>query len=99
MDPYPVTQANDALGQETPGPARKWLWILLAIVIGMVVVIPVVLYILLDRGPGGSGYLYIPSPRNTLMTTSLSELPYNILMDANDTAVKYSVVSRTDLSG
>ena len=97
MDPQRMQKANDVLEQKTPRPSRRMLLMLIAILISIIVVVFLAVCYALDRDPFGTTYPYIPPPKNTLMSTSLSELPFNILMDANDGGVKYSVLCRTDL--
>jgi len=83
--------------QQSGGGKPKWLlWLIIGIVVTVVAIVITIVVVLIynDRI---STYPYIPAPRNAMRSTSLSDLIQNLAMDANDTAVEYSVISRTDL--
>ena len=85
-----------ALQQSEPR-RPKWLfWLLVGIVVAVIIIVITIIAILIHDGRI-STYPYIPTPKNTIRSTSTSALISNLLLDANDTAVEYSVISRTDM--
>jgi flagellar basal body-associated protein FliL len=91
-----MDRANGQLGQQPQKTSKLWLWILIGIIGGIVlVVIGVIVYIFWGVKFNPNTYPYIPAPKNTVRSRSFPELAANIALDANETAVDYSVYRQT----
>jgi hypothetical protein len=75
---------------------KRLLWLVIGIIIGIIVVVMFILLWAWRTDPINS-YPYIPVPKNTVRSTSVPELIGNVILDTNDTAVEYSVISRQNL--
>jgi flagellar basal body-associated protein FliL len=84
------------LQQKDAPRSRKYLWIIIGIIIGVVAIL--IMILLYAAGKDASTYPYIPTPKHSARSTSFHDLISNILMDAGDTAVEYSVISRSELT-
>lgn len=94
MNEENLNMANQALTQKGDKKIKRTILIILAIIIALIFII--LMFILKNRY-NNSTYPYIPAPKHTLNTGSLSELFTSILMNADDTAIEYSVISREKL--
>ena len=109
MDNQKLIEANRALDQKSGFWSKNKLWMVIGIVTGVGLVVAVVLYYYLSSTSGsnspfgwpgtenGETYPYIPAPKNTVRSTSFPELLMNVMQDANESAVDYSVISRQDV--
>jgi hypothetical protein len=97
-----LDMANSKLQQQTEPIKRRYLWIIVGIIAGIIFIVVVLLFwwlrgALTGSGPGGSTYPYIPVPKNIVRSTSIPELLGNFILDTNDTAIDYSVISRPEI--
>jgi 4-amino-4-deoxy-L-arabinose transferase-like glycosyltransferase len=98
IDPNRLDQAQTALQLENERKTDRNLKLLIGIIVGVVIIVVIILIWAWRNSSGGSSnYPYIPSPKNTIRSTSFSELMTNIIMDINETGVKYSVISRNEV--
>ena len=96
MDHQGLQAANMAL-QQSEASRPKWLlWLIIGIVVSVIVIVITIVVIFIYNGKI-STYPYIPTPKNTIRSISGADLISNLLLDANDTAVEYSVISRYNL--
>jgi flagellar basal body-associated protein FliL len=98
LDPNKLDYANERLQQNNQANSKKKFWIIFGIIIGIIIIVIIILFWLIRNLFNSSTYPYIPTPKNTIRSTSIQELLMNILLDANDDAVKYSVISKSDIS-
>jgi len=97
MDQRKLNDANMTLHQASGDRSNRILWIIIAIVVGVVFIVAVVAFWWWKRSTGNGTYPYIPAPRNTIRSISLPDLLSNIILDVNETAVDYSVISRSEI--
>jgi flagellar basal body-associated protein FliL len=90
-----LDRASGQLGQQPQKTSKMWLWILIGIVVGIVlVVIGVIFYLFWNNLNQSSTYPYIFAPQNTIRSHSAGELMANLVMDVNETADKYGAYRR-----
>ena len=87
------------LDQKGGDRSNRMLWIIIAIVVGVVfIVVAIAMWRWKGSyGNGGETYPYIPTPRNTIRSISFPDLISNLILDINDTGVDYSVISRFEI--
>jgi len=93
-----VSTALNTLQIQPDPKSKKVLWIIIGIIVSAVVVIGALIFWYVRNNGSFSTYPYIPIPKNSLRSSSFSELFSNLLMDTNETAVEYSVFSRSNLN-
>jgi len=104
MDNEKLNDANKLLNQKEITKKKKTLWLVLSIVVGITVISAFIIFWWLKYtsttvGTSGSGetYPYIPHLKNTMGSSSVPQLLSNVLLDVNESAIDYSVISRADL--
>lgn len=107
MNNEKLDRANKLLRQNEISNKKKTLWLILSIMVGITIISAFIIFWWLKTtstsstsiGPSGSGetYPYIPHLKNTIRSSSGPELFSNVLLDMNESAIDYSVISRTDL--
>ena len=98
MNRQELENANIALQQREVKKYKRLIWILIGILVGIICVVLIAVTAAMRNSNTGSGsYPYIPQPRNTIHSTSFSQLAANIFMDMVDTGIDYSVISRSEL--
>ena len=98
MDQRELGYANTRLKQRDHRRSKPLFWIIIGIIFGIIIIVVIVLLWLMKSSVDNSStYPYIPAPQNTIRSTSLNDLIANILLDTNESGVKYSVISKSDM--
>jgi len=99
VDANKISMAYNALQIQPKQKSNKKMCILIGIIVSIIVIV-IFVFLWWIRGNGSfSTYPYIPTPKNTIRSSSFSELLSNILLDTNESSPDYSVISRLDING
>jgi flagellar basal body-associated protein FliL len=97
MNEQRLTRANETLQIQNKPKSKKLIWILIGIITGVIIIIAIIFWWFRISPYGSNTYPYIPVPKHTARSTSLPELLGNLVLDANETSVDYSVISRPEI--
>jgi flagellar basal body-associated protein FliL len=97
MDEEELKSANNELQLNNNLGPKKSIWLIIGIIVTIVVIFILIIIWFIRNSINDSTYPYIPPPKNTIKSTSIQELLMNILLDVNDVAPLYSVISRENL--
>lgn len=98
MDQNRLKNAQNILMENEKRRSKKQLWLIIGIIVGIIIIVgSLLLWLIQSSSNGSNNYPYIPIPKHTIRTVSGPELLSNLILDVNDTAIKYSLISRHDL--
>jgi flagellar basal body-associated protein FliL len=87
-----LNDAYNTLQEEEGKRSKRLFWLMLGVIFSIIfIAIILILWVLRNTIDGSDSYPYIPTPRNTISSTSAPELLINLINDGNETAIKYSV--------
>ena len=98
MDQNELENAQEILMQNEKRRSKKLLWLIIGIILGIIITVGSLLFLLIRLSSNGSdNYPYIPTPKHTIRSISGPDLITNLIMDTNEVAPLYSLISRQDL--
>lgn len=89
---------NLQMKKSSTSKSKRIIWLIIGIIVGIILVfLFLVFWVFKNHYNNPFTYPYIPVPKNTIRSTSFPELLGNVILDTNDTAVEYSVISRIEV--